>query len=196
MTDEEVLDFRWSKKVKTTLETKAFGKTFLSVFWNFLHFMHNESFLHFMHNESLPMNLVSVSRFTNAFIRSEKNSHSAVNEKRKTEKSSTLFYLTGYFKKPWKSQLIFFSSVGLFVHKIFFLKFVHSVIFVLWCQEIERNVKMGNWERQIARNSKLQYLFQKHFQCFSNEHNTIKFPLLTKVHIWHLIKVNDKKSLQ
>ena len=62
--------------------------------------MHNESFLHFMHNESLPMNLVSVSRFTNAFIRSEKNSHSAVNEKRKTEKSSTLFYLTGYFKKP------------------------------------------------------------------------------------------------
>ena len=32
------LGFRWSKKAKTTLETKAFGETFLSLFSNFLHF--------------------------------------------------------------------------------------------------------------------------------------------------------------
>ena len=35
---KKVLGFRWSKKAKITLETKAFGETFLSVFSNFLHF--------------------------------------------------------------------------------------------------------------------------------------------------------------
>ena len=35
---KKVLGFRWSKKAKITLETKAFGETFLSVFSSFLHF--------------------------------------------------------------------------------------------------------------------------------------------------------------
>ena len=35
---KKILGFRWSKKAKITLETKAFGETFLSVFSNFLHF--------------------------------------------------------------------------------------------------------------------------------------------------------------
>ena len=35
---KKILGFRWSKKAKITLETKAFGKTFLLVFSNFLHF--------------------------------------------------------------------------------------------------------------------------------------------------------------
>ena len=34
----KVLGFRWSKKAKKILETKAFGETFLLVFSNFLHF--------------------------------------------------------------------------------------------------------------------------------------------------------------
>ena len=51
-----------------------------------------------------------------------------------------------------------FSSVGLFVHKIFFI--------LQGCshrkyQDDVRNIKRGNWERQIARNGKLQYLVQK-----------------------------------
>ena len=41
---KKILGFGWSKKTKITLETKVFGKTYLSVFSNFLHF-----------NESLPM---------------------------------------------------------------------------------------------------------------------------------------------
>ena len=40
---KNILGFRWSEKAKITLETKAFGETFLSVFSNFLHFMYNES---------------------------------------------------------------------------------------------------------------------------------------------------------
>ena len=35
---KKILDFRWSKKAKVTLETKVFGETFLLVFSNFLHF--------------------------------------------------------------------------------------------------------------------------------------------------------------
>ena len=35
---KKILGFKWSKKAKITLETKAFGETFLSVFSNFLHF--------------------------------------------------------------------------------------------------------------------------------------------------------------
>ena len=35
---KKILGFRWSKKAKITLETKAFGETFLSVFSNFIHF--------------------------------------------------------------------------------------------------------------------------------------------------------------
>ena len=35
---KKILGFRCPKRAKTTLETKAFGKTFVSVFSNFLHF--------------------------------------------------------------------------------------------------------------------------------------------------------------
>ena len=49
-------------------------------------------------------------------------------------------------------------------------------------QDDPRNIKRGYWKRQIARNSKSQYLFQKEFQSFSNERDTNKFSLLTKAH--------------
>ena len=35
---KKMLSFRWPKKAKITLETKAFGEMFLSVFSNFFHF--------------------------------------------------------------------------------------------------------------------------------------------------------------
>ena len=35
---KKISGFRWSKKAKIMLETKAFGETFLSVFSNFLRF--------------------------------------------------------------------------------------------------------------------------------------------------------------
>ena len=36
-----------------------------------------------------------------------------------------------------------------------------SPIFAFWYQDDARNIKRGSRERQIARNGKLQYLFQK-----------------------------------
>ena len=35
---KKILGFRWPKRANITLETKAFGKTFVSVFSNFPHF--------------------------------------------------------------------------------------------------------------------------------------------------------------
>ena len=35
---KKILGLRWSKKAEVTLETISFGKIFLSVFSNFLHF--------------------------------------------------------------------------------------------------------------------------------------------------------------
>ena len=43
---KKILGFRWSKKAKITLETKAFGETF---------FLYFQIFSIFIYNESLPM---------------------------------------------------------------------------------------------------------------------------------------------
>ena len=49
-----------------------------------------------------------------------------------------------------------------FVHKIFLFRLiVPSAIFVFRYLDDARNIKRRNWEGEIARNSKLQYLFQK-----------------------------------
>ena len=80
---KEILGFRWSKQAKITLETNFFGKTFLSLFSNFLHF-----------NESMPMKSYQVFKI---YIRFYKKRDAAVNEKRKPEKIWTSFYLKGYF---------------------------------------------------------------------------------------------------
>ena len=130
------------------LESKAFGETFLSALSNFLH-------LYIM--KACWWNLISFSRFANAFIRKEKkSSYSSQLEKK------NLFYLTSYFMKTLKMAINHFSSIGLIVHKIFlFCKLLQSAIFAFWCQDDARNAKKGSWEEQITTNSKLQYLFQK-----------------------------------
>ena len=46
-------------------------------------------------------------------------------------------------------------------HFFLFRKLIHSAIFAFWYHDDVRNIKRGSWERQIASNSKLQYLFQK-----------------------------------
>ena len=42
-----------------------------------------------------------------------------------------------------------------------FRKLIRSPIFAFWYQDDARNVEKGSRENQIARNGKLQYLFQK-----------------------------------
>ena len=62
----------------------------------------------------------------------EKNNHTTVIEKRKTEKRWNLFYLTGYFTKPLKMAINHFFFNRPFCSQFYFLfcKLVHSAIFV------------------------------------------------------------------
>ena len=73
--------------------------------------------------------------------------HTAVNEKLR---KSGLCFITGCFIKPFKIQLFFL-----------FWKLIRCAIFAFYYQDDAKNTKRGNWERQIAKNGKLQYLFQK-----------------------------------
>ena len=92
---KKILGLRWSKKAKITLQTKAFGETF----------QYFQIFFIFIYNESLPVKSYQFFKIYKRFYKKEKNSHTAVNEQRKNERSCTLFYLTGYFMKPLKIVL-------------------------------------------------------------------------------------------
>ena len=150
-----ILGFSWSKKAKITLETEAFGETFLLVFSNFLHFYIQWK---------LTNEILSVFQDLQTLLwEKRKSSHTAVIEKRRTEKSWNLFYLTDYFMKPSKMAInhFFFSRFFCSQDLFLFCKLVHSAVFVFWCQDDARNIKRGNCDQKIARNSKLQYLLQK-----------------------------------
>ena len=49
-------------------------------------------------------------------------------------------------------------------HFFLFSKLNCGAIFDFWNHDDARNIKSGNWEQQIAKNGKLQYLYQKQFQ--------------------------------
>ena len=96
----------------------------------------------------------------------EKNAYAVVNEKRKTEKSC---FITDFFIK----------SFNLIINHFLYRKLIRGPLFACGYQIDARNIKRGIKEKQITRNGKLQYLFQKQFQSFSTEHNTNKFFLMT-----------------
>ena len=128
------------KRAKWRSKLYVFGEIFLSVFSNVSIFM----------QWKFVDEILSIFRkSTDALIRKEKNTHTAVNEKRKTEKNG-LCLIIGWFIKPFK-----------IIITIFFRKLIRSAIFDFCYQDGARNIKMGNWERQIARHCKLQYLFKK-----------------------------------
>ena len=92
------------------------------------------------------------SQFFKFYIRfykkKEKNTHKAVNEKRKTEKSWTFFYLTGYFMKPLKMAINhFFFNRSFCSQDIFYFtsSFTEQLLFfdVRMTQEISKG-EIGN----------------------------------------------------
>ena len=62
-----------------------------------------------------------------------------------------LCFITGCFIKSFNMIIIFFL----------FRKLIRSPIFAFWYQDDARKIKRGSREQRIARNGKLQYLFQK-----------------------------------
>ena len=70
--------------------------------------------------------------------------------RREKLRKNKLYFTTGCFIKPFKIMILFL-----------FRKLIRSAIFAFCYYYDTRNIKTGDWERQIARNGKLQYLFQK-----------------------------------
>ena len=131
---------RWSKKAKITLETIGYWQNISVSIFTFSPFIYTV--------KACQWNLINFSKFANALFRKEKNHLCSSQWEKKNEKSRTLLL----FYSPLIWYLIFF---------VLFCKLICSPIFAFWFQDDLRNIKRGSRERQIARNGKLQYLFQK-----------------------------------
>ena len=79
----------------------------------------------------------------------EKNLYSSQWEKKNCKKLD--FFIAGSFIKSFNRM----------INHFFFRKLIWSPIFAFSYQDDGRYIKRGSRERQIARNGKLQYLFQK-----------------------------------
>ena len=58
-----------------------------------------------------------------------------------------------------------------------------------------RDIKRGKWERQIARNGKLNIYFKDNFDLLVMNVTQLNFLDWQNVHLWYFIKVNHNRSL-
>ena len=86
---KKILCFRWSKKAKIKLETISFWQNISISIFKFSPSLYTM--------KAGQWNIINFSKLANALIRKEKK-HAAVNEKRKAEKSWTLFYNRLFYK--------------------------------------------------------------------------------------------------
>ena len=93
-------------------------------------------------------------------------------------------FITSCFIKPFK----------MIINLFFFLNFSSSFAAQLWLFDI-RDIKRGIWERQIAKNDKLNIYFKNNFNLLVMNVTQLNYFYWQNVHIWHFIKVNHKTSL-
>ena len=126
------------------------------------------------------------------FIRKNKNTHTAVNENRKTWKSWTLFY-NRFFHEGIESNNHFFFNRPLCSQDIYFIcKLVRSAIFTFWYQNEAKNNKKGNLKRKLLEMANYNIHFKNNFSLSVINVSQINFLYWQNVHIWHLIKVNKR----
>ena len=101
----------------------------------------------FISNEGLPM------IFTNALIK--KTEETLIEQSLRKEKLriARLCFIVGCFIKSFK----------MIINNFFFLfpRLICNVVFAFCYQNDARSIISGNWERQIATDSKLEYLFNR-----------------------------------
>ena len=68
------------------------------------------------------------------------------------------------------------------INLFLFLKLIRSAIIKLWLFDT-RDIKMGNWERQIARNGKLNRYFKNSFNLLVMNVSQLNFLYRQNVHI-------------
>ena len=90
LADKKNLVFRWSKKAKIALETIRFWRNiFISIF-------KFSPFLYTM--KGSRWDLINFSKFSNALLRKEKNTHTALRKEKLIK--TRICFITGYFIKP------------------------------------------------------------------------------------------------
>ena len=100
-------------------------------------------------------------------------------------------FITDCFIKPFKLIIKqFFFNRSFCSQDLLFRKLVRIVIFTFWHQDHARNIKGGNWERQIPKNGKLESLFKNNFGRLVINVTQINFLYWRNVYTWRLIKVH------
>ena len=140
---KKILSLRWSKKAKITLETTRLLQNISIRIFKFSPFLYRM--------EACQRNLISFSKFANAVIRKDKKTFIQHSMRKEKLRKVGVCLITGCYIK----------SFNMIINHFLFQKLIRSPIFAFSYQDDARNIKRGNRERQIARNSKWQYLFQK-----------------------------------
>ena len=140
---KKILSLRWSKKAKITLETTRFSENISIRIFKFSPFLYKM--------EACQRNLISFSKFANAVIRKDKETLMQHSMRKEKLRKVGVCFITGCYIK----------SFNMIINHFLFRKLIRSPIFAFSYQDDARNIKRGNRERQVARNSKWQYLFQK-----------------------------------
>ena len=118
-----------------------------------------------------------------------------------TEREETLMQSSMRKERLRKVRLGFISgcfitSFNMIINQfLLFCKLIRSPIFAFWYQDDARNIKRESRKRQIAKNGKSQYLFQKYFNRLVINITQTNFQYWQSVHIWRLIKVKYNRSL-
>ena len=140
---KKILSFRWSKKAKITLEATCFWQNISICILKFSSI--------FIYNGSLPMKSYQIFKISKRFDKEREKTLMQQSMRKERLRKVGLCFITGCFMK----------SFNMIINNFLFRKLIHSPIFAFWYQNDARNIKRGSRERQIARNGKLQYLFQK-----------------------------------
>ena len=105
-----------------------------------------------------------------------------IRKKKKHSRKVGLYFITGCFTKPFQmivNHLFYFSSSLAEQFSLFDI----------------RDIKRGTWEQKIARDGKLNIYFKNNFNLLVMNVTQLHFLNWQNVHIWHLLKVNHKRSL-
>ena len=138
------LGFRWSKKAEITLETISFWQNISISIFKFSPFLLIKSYQFFKIYQHFEKEI-------------EKTLIQQSMRKKKLRKVELCFIPGCFIKLYW----LFFKIIIIHIFFLFFLFFYFSSWFAAQFSLFDiRDIKRGNWERQIPRNGKLDIYFK------------------------------------
>ena len=121
-----------------------------------------QSFSMFIFNGSLLKKFYQFFKIYKSFYKKREKMIIQLSMRKEQLRKTGICFITGYLIRPFNMTVIHFFFNWSFCSREFFFSFrklVCNVVFAFWYQDDSETIKRGNWERQIARNNKLQHLF-------------------------------------